>query len=709
MTDEICNPWAVTHIDSFNFLCCPECNFRSKEISNFQKHATENHPKSEVFFHSGPRKAPKLGSNLFYCCPECVYKSEDVSLFQIHALENHPTSLTFFSRDYSLDKEKVTRRNPWDKDSIEDFRLFCCSHCPFTSRGNTNYDNHIEKEHFQSEKESIEYSEIKSEIHDVNRDTFDSRFTEQKGFELDNARNHEDQSKSQNDTLEYFSGDIEIKNDLETLSYAKEGPEILEGEKLVDLKKTAANNYLKNVKVNTIDTADETNIKKKSSILKTEIKLEDKMNKAPKIYVCSLCSQDFRTQKDLKMHNRMNKTYSCPVCSKNFCKRNALRDHQRTIHANIPCDVCSMIFVNPAKLNRHKREKHATKKCEICSKIIVASMKRHIVEVHTDKPIELFKCDQPNCSFSAKRKSNLHLHKARCQTKKDYACKICSKLFPLSHIHSESQYIKHYKAEHNDIPPEFKDKEQFLCSECPETFFNKIVFNTHVWNHKNSSEKLNLMKKFECKTCQTTIFGRKNYVEHCKDVHNEIVSRSESIECNSCEEKFRAPTFYIQHYQSVHGDLPPEYLDKELFVCDQCPQVFISKISLSAHIENVHNADNKFKKKDGKKCPHCEKRFQNNNNYLEHVKSKHEKKTPFQCDECDRSYATNRKLTNHKQLVHQRVKCDVCGKEICNSFILKRHKASVHGITPKDAYQCEKCTSFFSTQTSLDKHVNSKH
>ena len=94
---------------------------------------------------------------------------------------------------------------------------------------------------------------------------------------------------------------------------------------------------------------------------------------------------------------------------------------------------------------------------------------------------------------------------------------------------------------------------------------------------------------------------------------------------------------------------------------------------------------------------------------LQHVKSKHEKKTPFHCDECDRNYATKRKLTNHKQLVHQRVKCDECGKEICNSFILKRHKASVHGITPKDAYQCEKCTSFFSTQTSLDKHVNSKH
>ena len=91
------------------------------------------------------------------------------------------------------------------------------------------------------------------------------------------------------------------------------------------------------------------------------------------------------------------------------------------------------------------------------------------------------------------------------------------------------------------------------------------------------------------------------------------------------------------------------------------------------------------------------------------MKAKHEKNTQFERDECDRNYATNEKLLIHKKLVRQRLKCDECGKEICNSFILKRHKASVHGITPTDAYQCKKCPSFFSTQLSLDKHVDSKH
>jgi hypothetical protein len=370
-----------------------------------------------------------------------------------------------------------------------------------------------------------------------------------------------------------------------------------------------------------------------------------------------------------------------------------------------------MIFDNPAKLNRHKEQKHPTpKKCEICSKIIVANMKRHIVDVHSDKSLEVFKCGQPNCYFSAKRKSNLELHKARCQKKKkNYTCKICSKSFPSSNAHNESQYIKHYKAEHNEIPPEFKDKEQYLCSECPETFFNKNNFNGHVWSKHRNTKLNNLMKTFECQTCQSTFLGRKEYVAHCKEVHDEIISRTETIECQSCDETFIAANFYIQHHQSVHGGLPPEYLEKDLFVCNQCPKVFISKTSLSIHRYNAHNADHKLRKKDAQNCPFCDKKFQTRANYNEHVKVKHEKNTPFKCDECDRSYGTNGKLLNHKQSVHQRVKCDECGKDICNSFILKRHKASVHGITPKDAYQCEKCTSFFSTQTSLDKHVNSKH
>ena len=160
MTYEMGNPWAVTHIDSFNFLCCPECAFRSKETSSFQSHAVENHPKSKVFFSATEKETQEIGTNLFYCCPECIYKSEDVNMFQIHALENHPsTSLAFFSRDDSNDAQNIGQNtdtgNTWEKDNVEDFSFFCCSDCPFRTKESTNYELHIAEEHLKTEKKEL--------------------------------------------------------------------------------------------------------------------------------------------------------------------------------------------------------------------------------------------------------------------------------------------------------------------------------------------------------------------------------------------------------------------------------------------------------------------------------------------------------------------------------------------------------------------------
>ena len=148
--------------------------------------------------------------------------------------------------------------------------------------------------------------------------------------------------------------------------------------------------------------------------------------------------------------------------------------------------------------------------------------------------------------------------------------------------------------------------------------------------------------------------------------------------------------------------------DKELFFCDQCPQVYISKQSLSDHVSYTHTGQ-KQKKKQEHKCPHCDKVFKMQQNYREHVKVKHEKSTPYKCDQCNRAYGTLIKLRNHKKLVHERVKCEECGKDICNSFILKRHKASVHGIKPSDAFQCELCPMFYDKKTYLNNHIAKHH
>ena len=44
------NPWLVENIEAFNFYCCPECDFQSKDRDYFKRHAVESHKKSKVFF-----------------------------------------------------------------------------------------------------------------------------------------------------------------------------------------------------------------------------------------------------------------------------------------------------------------------------------------------------------------------------------------------------------------------------------------------------------------------------------------------------------------------------------------------------------------------------------------------------------------------------------------------------------------------------------
>ena len=42
------NPWLVENLDDFNFLCCPECAYKSKDDTAFIEHAIEKHPKSKA-------------------------------------------------------------------------------------------------------------------------------------------------------------------------------------------------------------------------------------------------------------------------------------------------------------------------------------------------------------------------------------------------------------------------------------------------------------------------------------------------------------------------------------------------------------------------------------------------------------------------------------------------------------------------------------
>ena len=91
----------------------------------------------------------------------------------------------------------------------------------------------------------------------------------------------------------------------------------------------------------------------------------------------------------------------------------------------------------------------------------------------------------------------------------------------------------------------------------------------------------------------------------------------DSISCSACEETFSAENHYIQHYQTMHGDFPPEFSEREKFMCDQCPAIFLTKQKWTSHKWSVHLK--KRKPVQRVQCPQCSKTYKNHSYLKEHV------------------------------------------------------------------------------------------
>lgn len=516
---------------------------------------------------------PWLVENLtvfsFLCCPECTYRSKEYETFEVHALQNHPLSLSFFN------KERI---------------------------------------------------QVKDEP------PFDSEIT------------------------------IEDQEMKEETSEAKSKPKILSEDTIEDN-----------------EVIDEEESKPKKSI----------------------------------------KDYKCSFCSKTFKKRNSLREHIRTQHDHpVDCDECDEKCENPSKLTKHKYLKHTLVKCEECNKSFLKALYiRHMKTFHVSKDHKPFGCDLCPYKTHAQRYLSEHKSKYHCQknssdnssfnyydlmTNEDgfITCSTCQ------HQVRGKGILIHYQKSPSCLPSGFKDSKRFICDQCSKDFASMRSLKKHITNAHDVQEAV-------CPQCSMSFSNQSTLKKHLASIH-----QLESLKTNHCKEcmvDFKEMRYYIIHYRSVHKDLPPEVKDKPQFICDQCPDSFLSEYNLKQHISRIH-ANNglikphlKLRKYPKKKCPDCSKIFKCSNALQEHVLVKHKNITPHHCDQCSRKFGLAGTLRDHKKLVHTKVRCDICSDEICNSFVLKRHKASVHGIVPNNVFRCQSCPMFFHSGKSLQNHIDVKH
>ena len=83
------NPWTVDAVNDFSYFCCPECDFKSKNVPTFINHAAKNHPNAKEFCDSHDLLKQEI-------------KYEDYDVKENLVYENHPHSEHFANENENL-------------------------------------------------------------------------------------------------------------------------------------------------------------------------------------------------------------------------------------------------------------------------------------------------------------------------------------------------------------------------------------------------------------------------------------------------------------------------------------------------------------------------------------------------------------------------------------------------------------------------------
>ena len=103
--------------------------------------------------------------------------------------------------------------------------------------------------------------------------------------------------------------------------------------------------------------------------------------------------------------------------------------------------------------------------------------------------------------------------------------------------------------------------------------------------------------------CVETLWGtgKARYRYACDNNSNGI--KAEPVKCTDCDETFSGKRYFLQHYRAIHGGLPEH--SKDNFMCDQCPNTYVSQLSLKKHISTGKKNLYALMRACALSVPHC--------------------------------------------------------------------------------------------------------
>ncbi|XP_046727200.1 histone-lysine N-methyltransferase PRDM16 isoform X3 [Silurus meridionalis] len=160
--------------------------------------------------------------------------------------------------------------------------------------------------------------------------------------------------------------------------------------------------------------------------------------------------------------------------------------------------------------------------------------------------------------------------------------------------------------------------------------------------------------------------------------------------CEDCDELFSSKLELRRHqkyscntgssiFDSLSEDLKQERDDNDepVHECKDCEKIFPSEYSLGQHMV-VHTEEREYK------CDQCPKAFNWKSNLIRHQMS-HDSGKRFECENCDKVFTDPSNLQRHIRSQHVGARahtCPECGKTFATSSGLKQHKHIHSSVKP---------------------------
>ena len=623
------NPWIVENIEAFNFYCCPECDFQSKDRDYFKRHAVESHKKSKVFFLMS-----KSENNTNYDFME-VEKEHEYQDENEEGIKNFKESETRVKEESILESEG-------EKTVI--------------------LSEHIAKEFINKPdnltQEDLETFDESSEFVEYNLKTFDDKGLEDNVKELETFDGtYENITDAETSDGETFVG---IGEELETLD-----------ESYIEISNTFNKENFdlsRKVEISDRELEQDLNTESEANILKAKSFDEDKYSNIRK-EINSIIKGVKKRKRDIDVEKKKKKK-----------KFRAIPDRYSGGEEDPFENENQKIQDHFTKIGKNKNESSVRTDTKLSfgnfgTEISTNKMYSLLELVRKeDLPAALPNGNKSNTTFFVKRKNFEQGPGSVIDDKAPYTGGYGSHVY--AHQVRGGRFEKVHNMRISTKEKKFTFKEKGIVKECDPNWI--VSWESHCKRVRENSELKRSVTVFVTKNpdflwlnniCVVQYTGIDNDAEsnerpHGNSIHKDdpyrrgktVHEKKKEHKCEMCDCKFALKNALTNHIKTIHekqnlkNHKKEAHMKMKAFKCKDCSMTFPTKYHMGNHHKKVHLL---IKPPQRYTCHECGASFEKKQQIESHINSVHLNERPYQCNLCEKSFFIDSQLKIHMKRTHK--------------------------------------------------------